>query len=114
MVVQLCVDQIRVDLILLYIALLRHLGKRTCQVNNGVSSVMLRKEKHSEMLALFFEMVAIGLGGLWRRVWRRVGAQVGCAKGEGGSTTRSEVGFQCAPDTGVGLREIVLEYICLS
>ena len=62
------------------------------------------------MLTLLLGFIALGCGILRRSVRRGVRAQVWCAEGEGGFTTRSKVGFECVPNAGVGLGEVVFQY----
>jgi hypothetical protein len=70
-VVQLRINQICVDLLLSYVALLCHLGQCACQVDNGVAAIMFGEKENGQMLAFFlFELV---VGALRRRVGRRVG-----------------------------------------
>jgi hypothetical protein len=102
------INQIHVNLLLSHIALLRHLRQRPGQVHNGIAAVVLRQQQDSEVLA-FLLGVAVRLGGLWGRVGRGVGAQVGCAQGKGGLAEGAKVGFEGAPDAGVGLRQVVLK-----
>ena len=70
-VVQLCIDQVRIDLLLSNIALLGHLGQCARQVDDGVAAVVFGEEEDGKMLAFFpFEVIVCTLR---RRVGRRVG-----------------------------------------
>ena len=91
MVIQLGINQISVDLLLSYVALLCHLGQCARKVDDGVAAVMFREKKNGEMLTfLLFQFVVCALR---RRVGRGVRGKVGCTEGEGGLSTRAEVGF---------------------
>lgn len=91
MVIQLGINQISVDLLLSHVALLCHLGQCARQVDDGVAAVMFREKKNGEMLTfLLFQFVVCTLRG---RIGRGVRGKVGCTEGEGGLSTRAEVGF---------------------
>lgn len=51
MVAQLDVDEVHVDLVGADVAFLSHVREGDCQVNEGVTAVVLREEKYGEMRA---------------------------------------------------------------
>ena len=77
MIIKLGIDQVGINLLLAHIALLRHLGQRACQVDDGVAAVVFREQEDGEVLAVFLWVLmgAVWLrGGLRGRVGGRVGA----------------------------------------
>lgn len=107
MVTQLRIDQIHVDLLLSHVAFLRHLGKRSCQVNNCVAAIVLREQQNSKVLTLVLEAIRVCV--LQGSIGWRVGAEVRRAEREGGLAIGTEVGFEGVPDAGVSLRQVVLK-----